>query len=95
MYEDGQGTRLTCYYVSVDVAGETESEYREENGVSFIGSTTALLAQSPPTPRASCCSKSPRSLISRTRRTVPNPTPAVARQAQLNVETFDGTRKYR
>jgi anti-sigma factor RsiW len=34
MYEDGRGTRLSCYYLSVDVAGETEFKYREENGVS-------------------------------------------------------------
>ena len=33
MYEDGRGTRLSCYYLSVDVAGETEFKYREENGV--------------------------------------------------------------
>jgi anti-sigma factor RsiW len=33
MYEDGKGTRLSCYYLSVDVAGETEFKYREENGV--------------------------------------------------------------
>ena len=34
MYEDGKGTRLTCYYLSIDVPGETEFKYREENGVS-------------------------------------------------------------
>jgi anti-sigma factor RsiW len=34
MYEDGKGTRLSCYYISVDVGGETEFEYREQNGVS-------------------------------------------------------------
>jgi len=33
MYEDGRGTRLSCYYLSVDVAGETEFKYRDENGV--------------------------------------------------------------
>jgi anti-sigma factor RsiW len=34
MYEDGKGTRLTCYYLSVDVGGETEFKYREEKGTS-------------------------------------------------------------
>ena len=33
MYEDGKGTRLTCYYLSADFSGETEFEYREENGI--------------------------------------------------------------
>ncbi len=34
MYEDGKGTRLTCYYLVVDVAGETEFQFREQNGIS-------------------------------------------------------------
>lgn len=34
MYEDGKGTRLSCYYLAVDVAGETEFQYREQNGIS-------------------------------------------------------------
>ena len=34
MYEDGKGTRLSCYYLVVDVAGETEFQFRERNGVS-------------------------------------------------------------
>jgi anti-sigma factor RsiW len=34
MYEDGKGTRLSCYYLVVDVAGETEFQFREQNGVS-------------------------------------------------------------
>jgi anti-sigma factor RsiW len=34
MYEDGKGSRLTCYYLSVDVGGETEFKYREEKGTS-------------------------------------------------------------
>jgi len=34
MYEDGKGTRLSCYYLTVDFGGETEFEYREQNGVS-------------------------------------------------------------
>jgi anti-sigma factor RsiW len=33
MYEDGKGTRLSCYYISADVGGETEFKYREQNGV--------------------------------------------------------------
>ena len=33
MYEDGKGTRLSCYYISVDTAEETEFEYREQEGV--------------------------------------------------------------
>jgi anti-sigma factor RsiW len=34
MYEDGKGTRLSCYYLSVDVGGETEFKFREQNGIS-------------------------------------------------------------
>ena len=34
MYEDGKGTRLSCYYLVVDVGGETEFEFREQNGIS-------------------------------------------------------------
>jgi anti-sigma factor RsiW len=34
MYEDGKGTRLTCYYLTVEVGGETEFKYRERNGTS-------------------------------------------------------------
>jgi anti-sigma factor RsiW len=34
MYEDGKGIRLTCYYLSVDVGGEAEFKYREQNGTS-------------------------------------------------------------
>ena len=33
MYEDGKGARLTCYYLVVDVAGETEFQFREQNGI--------------------------------------------------------------
>jgi len=32
MYEDGKGTRLSCYYLSVDVGRETEFKYRDEKG---------------------------------------------------------------
>jgi hypothetical protein len=34
MYEDGKGTRLSCYYLVVDVAGETEFQFREQKGIS-------------------------------------------------------------
>ena len=34
MYEDGEGTRLSCYYLVADVAGETEFEFRQQNGIS-------------------------------------------------------------
>jgi len=34
MYEDGKGTRLSCYYISADVGGETEFQYREQNSIS-------------------------------------------------------------
>jgi anti-sigma factor RsiW len=34
MYEDSKGTRITCYYLTVDVGGETEFKYREQNGTS-------------------------------------------------------------
>jgi anti-sigma factor RsiW len=34
MYEDGKGTRLSCYYLVVDVVGETEFQFRERNGIS-------------------------------------------------------------
>ncbi len=33
MYEDGKGTRLTAYYISVNRHGEAEFKYREQNGV--------------------------------------------------------------
>jgi len=34
MYEDGKGTRLSCYYLVADVAGETEFQFREQTGIS-------------------------------------------------------------
>jgi anti-sigma factor RsiW len=34
MYEDGKGTRLSCYYIVSDVGGETEFKFREQNGIS-------------------------------------------------------------
>jgi anti-sigma factor RsiW len=33
MYEDGKGTRLSCYYVPVEGRRETEFQYREQDGV--------------------------------------------------------------
>jgi hypothetical protein len=34
MYEDGKGTRLSCYYLSVDVGGGTEFKYLEQHVIS-------------------------------------------------------------
>jgi anti-sigma factor RsiW len=52
MYEDGKGTRLSCYYLSVDFAGETEFKYREQNGISAFywvddGLAYAITANAP------------------------------------------------
>jgi anti-sigma factor RsiW len=52
MYEDGKGTRLSCYYLVVDVAGETEFQFRERNGVSAFywaddGLAYAIAANAP------------------------------------------------
>jgi anti-sigma factor RsiW len=52
MYEDGKGTRLSCYYLVVDVAGETEFQFREQNGISAFywvddGLAYAIAANSP------------------------------------------------
>jgi anti-sigma factor RsiW len=33
MYEDQKGTRLSCYYLVTDVAGTTEFEFHEQNGI--------------------------------------------------------------
>ncbi len=33
MYEDGKGTRLSCYYLSANRAEETEFQFREQNGI--------------------------------------------------------------
>ena len=33
MYENGKGTRLSCYFLSVDVSGRTEFKYRQEKGI--------------------------------------------------------------
>jgi anti-sigma factor RsiW len=52
MYEDGKGTRLSCYYLVVDVAGETEFQFGEQNGVSAFywvddGLAHAIAANTP------------------------------------------------
>jgi anti-sigma factor RsiW len=52
MYEDGNGTRLSCYYLVVDVAGETEFQFREQNGISAFywvddGLAYAIAANAP------------------------------------------------
>lgn len=52
MYEDGKGTRLSCYYLSVDFSGETEFKYREQNGISAFywvddGLAYAITANAP------------------------------------------------
>jgi anti-sigma factor RsiW len=52
MYEDGKGTRLSCYYLVVDVAGETEFQFREQNGISAFywvedGLAYAIAANAP------------------------------------------------
>lgn len=33
MYEDGKGTRLSCYFLSTDAGRQTEFKYREEKGI--------------------------------------------------------------
>jgi anti-sigma factor RsiW len=52
MYEDGKGTRLSCYYLVTDVAGETEFQFREQNGISAFdwvddGLAYAIAANAP------------------------------------------------
>jgi anti-sigma factor RsiW len=52
MYEDGKGTRLSCYYLVTHVAGETEFQFREQNGVSAFywlddGLAYAIAANAP------------------------------------------------
>jgi anti-sigma factor RsiW len=52
MYEDGKGTRLSCYYLVVDGAGETEFQFREQSGVSAFywvdnGLAYAIAANAP------------------------------------------------
>lgn len=33
MYEDGKGTRLSCYFLSADPGRQTEFKYRNQNGI--------------------------------------------------------------
>jgi anti-sigma factor RsiW len=52
LYEDGKGARLSCYYLVVDGAGETEFQFREQNGVSAFywvddGLAYAIAANAP------------------------------------------------
>ena len=52
MYEDGKGTRLSCYYLVADVAGETEFQFREQNGIGAFywvddGLAYAIVANAP------------------------------------------------
>ena len=52
MYEDGKGTRLSCYYIVSDVGGETEFKFREQNGISAFywvddGLAYAIAANAP------------------------------------------------
>ena len=52
MYEDGKGTRLSAYYLSVDRGGEAEFKYREQNGVGAFywiedGLAYAIVANAP------------------------------------------------
>ena len=52
MYEDGKGTRLSCYYLVVDAAEETEFRFREQNGISAFywvddGLAYAIAASAP------------------------------------------------
>jgi anti-sigma factor RsiW len=52
MYEDGKGIRLSCYYLVVDGAGETEFQFREQNGISAFywvddGLAYAIAANAP------------------------------------------------
>jgi anti-sigma factor RsiW len=52
MYEDGKGTRLSCYYLVAESAGETEFQFREQNGISAFywvddGLAYAIAANTP------------------------------------------------
>jgi len=52
MYEDRKGTRLSCYYLVVDAAEETEFQFREQNGISAFywvddGLAYAIAANAP------------------------------------------------
>jgi uncharacterized protein (TIGR03118 family) len=91
-----RGTRLSCYYLSVDVAGETEFKYREENGVSAFywvddGLAYAIAANAPRELLLKVADGLSAELAGRRQ----TQTPAAARQAQLGVAAFDGTRNCR
>jgi anti-sigma factor RsiW len=52
MYEDEKGIRLSCYYLVVDAAKETEFQFREQNGVNAFywvddGLAYAIAANAP------------------------------------------------
>jgi anti-sigma factor RsiW len=52
MYEGGKGIRLSCYYLVVDAAKETEFQFREQNGVNAFywvddGLAYAIAANAP------------------------------------------------
>ena len=52
MYEDGKGIRLSCYYLAVDAAGETEFQFRGQNGINAFywvedGLAYAIAANAP------------------------------------------------
>jgi anti-sigma factor RsiW len=52
MYDDGKGTRVSCYYLVVDGAGETEFQFRDQNGISAFywvddGLAYAIAANAP------------------------------------------------
>jgi anti-sigma factor RsiW len=52
MYENGNGSRLSCYYIVTDVGGETEFKFREQNGISAFywvedGLAYAIAANAP------------------------------------------------
>ncbi len=52
MYENGKGTRLSCYFLSVDVGGESEFKFREQGGINAFywvdnGLAYAIAANAP------------------------------------------------
>jgi anti-sigma factor RsiW len=52
MYEDGKGTRISCYYLVTDLARETEFQFREQNGINAFywvndGLAYAIAANAP------------------------------------------------
>jgi anti-sigma factor RsiW len=74
MYEDGKRTRLSCYYLPVEGGGETEFQYREQNGVgAFYWVDDGLAYAIAATTTAACCSRSRRSSTSNTQRMATSP----------------------